>query len=818
MNLARKYNYPPTDKPDEDKGKGVHTTRTGVPLSVIEGGKSESKRAGDTPDEAKQESATGKNLEIENLKYVIDLLNKTRKDSKEQGVYAYVFGQGSKGPYPISWINRSDLLEKFAVGKNGEPYKSTREAAHDLIEFLTKEAEQKIKEGTPGAAPVLETEKLGKSTTSAPKPESIKTAEEKNARNMLTMLVGKASSEDMKSVNFLVAFITSKNSWNPSWPTAEEKAWQDRLIVLAKNANAGDEVAKRLLDLHLSAGPFSLHITLEKKKKNKDVPPPGGPTPPPPPPPPAPPENIEGTPSLNDLRNKYLQAERLRGNGIRGFVGKIFGRKLDFNGKEMDFGGKEGAQDLEKVRVEYQICLAQYRNTELAKLSPDAPAEEKTQKMLDLMREEQVSIDRQAEDGIERNRLEKTKTWWRQHGVKRLGLSAGLMGGAFLVAGPVGFVATKTVLGTTGRYIGGQAALERYTKVLGDKSGLIIDIRKEIARKAKTGSAIFNSLDTYIASIPPDKIRQEAARLRMLQVEKGVSLDRLAISGDDGNIVALIMQRNNELIAQEAVKNARLNNNPALAVPDALSNSLALQINSMHEMGEKEIDKNRRKKMVRNFLAAAVSVLPLGTGYFSHTPGGGGMGGHGAESLSHAPGGEWKGGGGSFGGAGATGHWDTSSPGSGLDKTGLGISEILDPTQHLHRVSGNDNLWNIIEGNIKPRGILGGLKPGQDTYVIDAFKQHFQHMTPEQLRLVGISSGNVDIISDGDVINLDVLYHPREILKALVGSHHLRPGEIAQIVKNDVKLENWFSNPANVASLREVAGEKVYNEIIAGVR
>jgi len=179
------------------------------------------------------------------------------------------------------------------------------------------------------------------------------------------------------------------------------------------------------------------------------------------------------------------------------------------------------------------------------------------------------------------------------------------MGGAFLVAGPVGFVATKTVLGTTGRYIGGQAALERYTKVLGDKSGLIIDIRKEIARKAKTGSAIFNSLDTYIASIPPDKIRQEAARLRMLQVEKGVSLDRLAISGDDGNIVALIMQRNNELIAQEAVKNARLNNNPALAVPDALSNSLALQINSMHEMGEKEIDKNRRKKMVRNFLAAS---------------------------------------------------------------------------------------------------------------------------------------------------------------------------------------------------------------------
>src|SRR3989338_5823957 len=215
MNLARNYNYPPADKPDEDKRKGVHTTRTGVPLRVIEGGKSESKRAGDTSEEAKQESAGGKNLGVEDLKYVIDLLNKARKDNKEQGVYAYVFGQGSKGPYPISWINRSDLLEKFAVGKNGEPYKSTREAAHDQIEFLTKEAEQKIKEGTPGAAPVLETEKLGKSTTSAPKPESIKTAEEKNARNMLAMLVEKASSEDMKSVNFLVAFITSKNSWNP---------------------------------------------------------------------------------------------------------------------------------------------------------------------------------------------------------------------------------------------------------------------------------------------------------------------------------------------------------------------------------------------------------------------------------------------------------------------------------------------------------------------------------------------------------------------------------------------------------------------------
>ena len=55
-------------------------------------------------------------------------------------------GKSANGEtYPDSLVGRPDLLAKFAVGKNGEPYKSTRDASHDLIEFLANEVKNGIR-------------------------------------------------------------------------------------------------------------------------------------------------------------------------------------------------------------------------------------------------------------------------------------------------------------------------------------------------------------------------------------------------------------------------------------------------------------------------------------------------------------------------------------------------------------------------------------------------------------------------------------------------------------------------------------------------
>ena len=86
----------------------------------------------------------------------------------------------------------------------------------------------------------------------------------------------------------------------------------------------------------------------------------------------------------------------------------------------------------------------------------------------------------------------------------------------------------------------------------------------------------------------------------MLQVEKGVSINNLGTLGDSGRIVALIIKRDNELAAQEAMQ---ANESPTLGFAEALSARLATEINLRNEIVEREVDKERLKKMARKTVA-----------------------------------------------------------------------------------------------------------------------------------------------------------------------------------------------------------------------
>lgn len=97
-------------------------------------------------DHVSEKSASEKAADERKL---LDLLNRARQGHVEYGdIYSHVFGRGTNTgtEYPDFLVHRADLIEKFAVGKNGEPYTSTHQAAHDMVEYLVEEAEDTLKE------------------------------------------------------------------------------------------------------------------------------------------------------------------------------------------------------------------------------------------------------------------------------------------------------------------------------------------------------------------------------------------------------------------------------------------------------------------------------------------------------------------------------------------------------------------------------------------------------------------------------------------------------------------------------------------------
>ncbi len=93
-------------------------------------------------DELTEETSIEKN---ETQISLVEILNKARQEHSEQEIYNFVFGRNTSSEIelPEYLIERSDLIDKFAVGI-GKPYRSSSTAAHDLIDYLSEEAEGAI--------------------------------------------------------------------------------------------------------------------------------------------------------------------------------------------------------------------------------------------------------------------------------------------------------------------------------------------------------------------------------------------------------------------------------------------------------------------------------------------------------------------------------------------------------------------------------------------------------------------------------------------------------------------------------------------------
>jgi hypothetical protein len=447
----------------------------------------------------------------------------------------------------------------------------------------------------------------------------------------------------------------------------------------------------------------------------------------------------------------------------------------------MDFGGEEGAEDLEKIRQEYQERLSEYRSGELARFTADLRDRlsrgeiteavgrfEARRRMIDLLAEEDRHIDERSVEGVERNRLEKLKTTWRQFGKTRL-VTGALLGGAAATGGTA-LIGASAAWGAVGTYTGVEAGLERYSKAIGHKSGLVSRISKE--------NRLFvteDGLDKYIFSLPEEEVRKEAARLRMLQVDKGVSIDNLKTFGDEGAIAEMIIRRDNQITAREALNNSD--------TAGQLSSRLAREVNLRNEAVESEVDRESWNKMWRKTIAA----LAGGTvGWLS----GGRLFGKEDSVLPNTP----------------------HSPNILPD----GLPPVQGPMPE-HLVTSGENTWKIIESNLDSQKLMAGMGEAARTHTVDALKDMFDNLSPDQLRSLGFHSGDADIISIGDKLNFGgVLDNPQIISQALFTSNNLSPEVITSIMHNNATIANWFV--AHHQELTGVFDSSVVEEVLKGLR
>ena len=91
-------------------------------------------------------------------------------------------------------------------------------------------------------------------------------------------------------------------------------------------------------------------------------------------------------------------------------------------------------------------------------------------------------------------------------------------------------------------------------------------------------------------------------------------------------------------------------------------------------------------------------------------------------------------------------------------------------------------LWGGIETKLNAQGLFSGMGVGQKTYVLDALKDKFAAMSPDELKAIGFSSGNIDLINPGDHIDLTKVLGDTQLLPNVLHSAEiLSPDQVASI-------------------------------------
>lgn len=109
-----------------------------------------------------------------------------------------------------------------------------------------------------------------------------------------------------------------------------------------------------------------------------------------------------------------------------------------------------------------------------------------------------------------------------------------------------------------------------------------------------------------------------------------------------------------------------------------------------------------------------------------------------------------------------------------------------------------NNLWSAIQSKLQTEGVLSQLSTsGQQTELVDNVYNVFEKMTPEQLKSIGIASGDVQRVMTGSTIDLSEVFGKPELLKSMFeGSSELSQQAIIDIEAQGKVISTFASaNP-----------------------
>jgi len=93
-----------------------------------------------------------------------------------------------------------------------------------------------------------------------------------------------------------------------------------------------------------------------------------------------------------------------------------------------------------------------------------------------------------------------------------------------------------------------------------------------------------------------------------------------------------------------------------------------------------------------------------------------------------------------------------------------GVSEPIEASpeplpSYSYEVKSGDNMWNILDSELRTRGYSRDLDTVERIYLTDVLKDKLADMSREELRDIGISSGNIGILAIGDDIDLSRVFN-----------------------------------------------------------
>lgn len=319
---------------------------------------------------------------------------------------------------------------------------------------------------------------------------------------------------------------------------------------------------------------------------------------------------------LDDTRSRYVQARRLRRNIIRGGkLAQALGRTIeDEEGNTVDLGGNEGEETLVRFREQYESLLSERRKQSLKGYLENARSqgfsEEQIEQnlqggILEMLRREDESLDQLATER-EKGTGDRFKNWWRTHTGIRIAVGAGLLGAGILTGG-AGFVAARSAWSGFGTFMGGEAAMERWSKRIGQKG--IIDRIYGSAKKLQEGERE-KKIGEEIHDLSEEEVQQEMARLRTLREVKGVTLEHAGrLGARTADIIRELQMREYKIAAQRFHRKVEVEKiDETQARAELFSEYLQNESERIDQAVDDAGDRERIKSIKRKAIAAAAGL------------------------------------------------------------------------------------------------------------------------------------------------------------------------------------------------------------------